>query len=65
MQADCTKKAIDMYNNAGKWEQAHKVRTSFDNSVINIFLVLQSESVNLTSLSQSCSWPPKKVQEFC
>ena len=26
VEADCTKDAIDMYNNAGKWEQAHRVK---------------------------------------
>ena len=25
VEADCTREAIDMYNNAGKWEQAHRV----------------------------------------
>ncbi len=25
MEADCTREAIDMYNNAGKWEEAHRV----------------------------------------
>ena len=28
IEADATKEAIDMYNNAGKWEQAHRVCTS-------------------------------------
>lgn len=25
IEAEATKEAIDMYNNAGKWEQAHRV----------------------------------------
>ncbi len=25
VEADCTREAIDMYNNAGKWEQAHRL----------------------------------------
>lgn len=25
VEADCTKDAIDMYNNANKWEEAHRV----------------------------------------
>ena len=25
MEAGCTREAVDMYNNAGKWEMAHKV----------------------------------------
>lgn len=28
MEAGCTREAVDMYNNAGKWEMAHKVDNS-------------------------------------
>ena len=27
IEADCTREAIDMYNNAGQWEEAHRVST--------------------------------------
>ena len=29
MEAGCTREAVDMYNQAGMWEQAHKVRLMF------------------------------------
>lgn len=27
VEAGCTREVVDMYNTAGKWEQAHKVGT--------------------------------------
>ncbi len=38
VEADCTKDAIDMYNNAGKWEQAHRV-SHLSASVFLFFLL--------------------------
>jgi intraflagellar transport protein 172 len=29
VEAGCTREAVDMYNNAGKWDMAHKVSLIF------------------------------------
>ena len=36
MEAGCTREAVDMYNKAGQWEQAHKVKKQLQTNVLKL-----------------------------